>query len=59
MSEHSNKSLASISAQLVVFIHKHEREVNAEDFATLEFVIVDGKLDGMRTKRFIKNRESR
>jgi len=49
----------SIVAQIIDFINKHKEKVNKESFAVIEFIISKGKLDGMRIKEYIKNREEK
>ena len=47
----------SIATQIVEFVTRYKDKVNKEPFTTIEFIIKKGKLDGMRIKDFIKNRE--
>ncbi len=49
----------SIVAQIIEFLEKHEEKVNKESFAVIEFVIQKRKLDGMRIKEYIKNKEEK
>lgn len=50
------QKLPNISDQIQEFVRKNAQEINSESFTTLEFVIEAGRLTGMRSKRFIKNK---
>lgn len=45
----------TVSEQLVEFIKENEAEVNEAEYSVVEFVIQNGKLHGMRTRRYTKN----
>ena len=49
----------SIVTQIIDFVNKYKEKVNKESFAVIEFIITKGKLDGMRIKEYIKNREDK
>lgn len=49
----------SIVTQIIDFLSKYKEKVNKESFAVIEFVIQKGKLDGMRIKEYIKNKEDK
>ncbi len=51
----------SIVEQIVAFITKPllTNKINREDFQTLEIEIRGGKVDGLRVKEYIKNREEK
>lgn len=51
----------SVVQQIVEFITKPRlsEKINRENFQTLEIEIRGGKVDGMRVKEYIKNREEK
>ena len=49
----------SVVSQIIDFVNRYKEKVNKESFAVIEFVISKGKLDGMRIKEYIKNREEK
>ena len=48
----------TIAAQLIDFIDEHKDKINRENFCTVEFVIANGNLDGMRVKEYIKAKKA-
>ena len=48
----------TVAEQLIEFIYDNTTKINREDFCTLEFVIIKGNLDGMRTKEYTKAKKS-
>ena len=52
----SNKTVVT---QIIEFVKRYQDKVNKESFAVIEFIITKGKLDGMRIKEYIKNREEK
>lgn len=49
----------TVATQIIDFVNKHKEKVNKEAFAVIEFIFQNGKLDGMRIKEYIKNREKK
>jgi len=46
----------SVADQIIQFIEAHREKVNRESFCTVEFVIQANRLDGMRVKEYVKNK---
>lgn len=45
--------------QIIDFVKRHKERLNGEAFSVVEMVIQKGKLDGMRIKEYLKNREEK
>jgi len=49
----------SLVSQIIDFITKYKDDISKESFAVIELVIAKGRLDGMRIKKYIKNKEEK
>lgn len=49
----------TVSEQISDFVRLHSKKVDTEKYSVIEFIIQAGRLDGMRVKEYIKNRNSK